>query len=102
METKDLTSVKNFQYSETEKVFSKAQDFLPINGTDYVELYVGNAKQSAHFYKTAFGFQDLGYAGLETGVKDYTSYVLQQGKIRLVLTTPFNAESETVMVMGYA
>ncbi len=94
METKDLTSVKNFQYSETEKVFSKAQDFLPINGTDYVELYVGNAKQSAHFYKTAFGFQDLGYAGLETGVKDYTSYVLQQGKIRLVLTTPFNAESE--------
>jgi len=94
METKDLTSVKNFQYTETEKVFEKAQDFLPINGTDYVELYVGNAKQSAHFYKTAFGFQDLAYAGLETGIKEFTSYVLQQGKIRLVLTTPFNPESE--------
>lgn len=97
METKDLTAVKNFQYSETEKVFAKAQDFLPINGTDYVELYVGNAKQSAHFYKTAFGFQDLAYAGLETGVREYTSYVLQQGKIRLVLTTPFNPESEMAM-----
>jgi 4-hydroxyphenylpyruvate dioxygenase len=56
METKDLTAVKNFDYSG-EKVFEKAEDFLPINGTDYVELYVGNAKQAAHYYKTAFGFQ---------------------------------------------
>lgn len=94
METLDLTAVKNYQYSETEKIFENAKDFLPINGTDYVELYVGNAKQSAHYYKTAFGFQDLAYAGLETGVKDYTSYVLQQGKIRLVLTTPFKTDSE--------
>ncbi len=84
----NLTAVKNFNYSETKKIFEKAQDFLPILGTDYVELYVGNAKQAAHFYKTAFGFQDLAYAGLETGVRDRTSYVLQQGKIRLVLTTP--------------
>jgi len=94
MEPLDLTEVKNYQYSETQKVFDKAQDFLPINGTDYVELYVGNAKQAAHFYKTAFGFQDLAYAGLETGVKTHTSYVLQQGKIRLVLTTPFDENSE--------
>ncbi len=94
METLDLTAVKNYQYSETEKIFENAKDFLPINGTDYVELYVGNAKQSAHYYKTAFGFQDLAYAGLETGVKDYTSYVLQQGKIRLVLTTPFKTDSD--------
>jgi 4-hydroxyphenylpyruvate dioxygenase len=67
-------------------------DFLPLNGTDYVEFYVGNAKQAAHYYKTAFGFQDLAYAGPETGVRDRASYVLQQGKIRLVLTTPLHAD----------
>lgn len=89
----DLTTVKNFSYSG-QKIFDKAQDFLPINGTDYVELIVGNAKQAAHYYKTALGFQDLAYAGLETGLRDRTSYVLQQGKIRLVLTTPFDPESE--------
>ncbi|MBG7629405.1 MAG: 4-hydroxyphenylpyruvate dioxygenase [Bacteroidetes bacterium] len=69
-------------------MFSEAEDFLPLLGTDYVELYVGNAKQAAHYYKTAFGFQSLAYAGLETGIKDRTSYVLVQDKIRLVLTTP--------------
>ncbi len=58
----------------------KATDFLPINGTDHLELYVGNAKQAAHFYKTAFGFQTKAYAGPETGVRDRVSYVLQQGK----------------------
>ncbi len=89
----NLTEVKNYSYSG-EKIFDKAQDFLPINGTDYVELYVGNAKQAAHYYKTAFGFQSLAYRGLETGCRDRTSYVLQQGKIRLVLTTPFDPESE--------
>lgn len=89
----NLTAVKNYSYSG-EKVFEQAQDFLPINGTDYVELYVGNAKQAAHYYKTAFGFQSLAYRGLETGCRDRTSYVLQQGKIRLVLTTPFDPESE--------
>ncbi|MAE84245.1 MAG: 4-hydroxyphenylpyruvate dioxygenase [Flammeovirgaceae bacterium] len=66
-------------------------DFLPINGTDYIELYVGNCKQAAHFYKTAFGFQDLAYAGLETGLKDRESYVLVQNKIRLVLTSPLKS-----------
>jgi 4-hydroxyphenylpyruvate dioxygenase len=90
---KDLTAVKNYDYSG-EKVFEKAQDFLPINGTDFVELYVGNAKQAAHYYKTAFGFKSLAYCGLETGDKEKTSYVLQQGKIRLVLTTPFDPDSE--------
>ncbi len=90
----DLTEVKNFKYSETTKIFKEAQDFLPILGTDYVEMYVGNAKQAAHFYKTAFGFQELAYSGLETGQRDKVSYVLQQGKIRLVLTTPFDKNSE--------
>jgi 4-hydroxyphenylpyruvate dioxygenase len=93
METTDLTKVQNFNYSQ-HKIFDKAQDFLPIKGTDFVELYVGNAKQAAHYYKTAFGFQDLAYAGLETGIRDRTSYVLQQGKIRLVLTTPFDPASD--------
>ena len=71
-----------------EKVIPDAEDFLPLNGTDYIEMYVGNAKQAAHYYKTAFGFQSLAYSGLETGVKDRVSYVLAQDKIRLVLTTP--------------
>jgi 4-hydroxyphenylpyruvate dioxygenase len=88
-----MSTLKNTEYG-LEKIFAEAQDFLPLNGTDYVELYVGNAKQAAHFYKTAFGFQSLAYAGLETGVKDRVSYVLVQDKIRLVLTTPLNTESE--------
>jgi len=71
---------------------AQAQDFLPINGTDHIELYVGNAKQAAHYYKTAFGFQSVAYAGPETGVKETASYVLQQGKIRLVLTTPLHSD----------
>lgn len=69
-------------------------DFLPLNGTDYVEFYVGNAKQAAHFYKTAFGFQSLAYAGPETGMKDRASYVLVQNKLRFVLTTPLRPGSE--------
>lgn len=93
MEAKNLTGVKDYEYSGR-KIFEKAQDFLPINGTDYVELYVGNAKQAAHYYKTAFGFQELAYAGLETGVRDRCSYVLVQDKIRLVLTSPFDPDSE--------
>jgi len=70
----------------------KARDFLPLNGTDHVEFYVGNAKQAAHFYKTAFGFESLAYAGPETGVRDRASYVLKQDKIRLVLTTPLHSD----------
>jgi 4-hydroxyphenylpyruvate dioxygenase len=84
--------IKNVEYG-LEKIFEGAQDFLPLLGTDYVEFYVGNAKQSAHFYKTAFGFQSFAYAGLETGLKDRTSYVLKQDKIRLVLTTALRSDS---------
>lgn len=76
-----------------EKIFKDAQDFLPLLGTDYVEFYVGNAKQAAHFYKTAFGFQSYAYKGLETGCKDYASYVLKQDKIKIVLTTPLSSKS---------
>jgi 4-hydroxyphenylpyruvate dioxygenase len=69
------------------------EDFLPLKGTDHIELYVGNAKQAAFFYKTAFGFQDLAYAGPETGVRDKASYVLRQGKVTLVLTTPLRPDN---------
>lgn len=74
------------------KEVEKTQDFLPINGTDYVEFYVGNAKQAAHYYKTAFGFQSHAYAGPETGVRDRASYVLVQNKLRFVFTTPLQPE----------
>lgn len=67
-----LTGIQNYDYG-LQKIFSDAEDFLPLLGTDYVELYVGNAKQAAHYYKTAFGFQSLAYAGLETGVRDRLS-----------------------------
>ena len=69
-------------------------DFLPLQGTDYVEFYVGNAKQAAHFYKTAFGFQSLAYAGPETGMKDKVSYVIRQNKLTFVLTTPLRPGNE--------
>jgi 4-hydroxyphenylpyruvate dioxygenase len=84
--------IKNVDYG-LEKIFEGAQDFLPLLGTDYVEFYVGNAKQSAHYYKTAFGFQSHAYAGLETGLTDRASYVLKQDKIRIVLTTALNSNS---------
>ena len=70
-----------------------AEDFLPLNGTDYVEFYVGNAKQAAYFYQSAFGFQITGYRGPETGHRAAASYLLQQGKIRFVLTTAFSPDS---------
>ena len=85
--------VKSVEYG-LEKIFEGAQDFLPLMGTDYVELYVGNAKQAAHYYKTAFGFQSHAYKGLETGSREEVSYVLKQDKIRLVLTTPLNSKSK--------
>jgi len=68
-------------------------DFLPLQGTDFVEFYVGNAKQAAHFYKTAFGFQSLAYAGPETGVKEKVSYVIRQNKLTFVLTTPLKSNN---------
>lgn len=69
-------------------------DFLPLHGTDYVEFYVGNAKQAAHFYKTAFGFQSLAYAGPETGQMDRVSYVIRQNKLTFMLTTPLRPGNE--------
>lgn len=87
--SKKVESVNN----GLEKIFEGAQDFLPLLGTDYVEFYVGNAKQSAHYYKTAFGFESCAYKGLETGSKDTVSYVLKQDKIRIVLTSALNSKS---------
>lgn len=84
----DSTSLK------LEKKVPAAEDFLPLLGTDFVELYVGNAKQAAYYYQHAWGFQPVAYAGLETGRKDSVSYVLQQGKIRLVLTSPLKPEGD--------
>jgi len=68
------------------------QDFLPLNGTDYLEFYVGNARQAAHYYRTAFGFRLAAYRGPETGTRDRASYVLVQHKIRFVLTTPLDPD----------
>src|ERR1043165_7407557 len=73
---------------------NKAEDFLPLNGTDHVEFYVGNAKQSAYYYQSAWGYELAAYAGPETGVRDRASYVLEQGKIRLVLTSALSPEHE--------
>lgn len=77
----------------TKNTTTSQADFLPLHGTDYVEFYVGNAKQAAHFYKTAFGFQSLAYAGPETGVKDKVSYAIRQNKLTFVLTTPLRANN---------
>ena len=70
----------------------RSADFLPLEGTDHVEFYVGNAKQAAHFYRHVMGFQPLAYAGPETGMRDRASYVLQQNRIRIVLTTPLRPD----------
>lgn len=78
----------------TKPTASTGKDFLPLNGTDHIEFYVGNAKQSSYFYRSAFGFQPLAYAGPETGVRDRASYVLRQNKITLVLTTPLHPGGE--------
>lgn len=78
----------------TTQMATTTNDFLPLQGTDYVEFYVGNAKQAAHFYKTAFGFQSLAYTGPETGVKDKVSYVIRQNKLTFVLTTSLKADND--------
>ncbi len=75
---------------ESLSALSETADFLPILGTDYIEFYVGNAKQAAYFYQHAFGFQPLAYRGLETGCREAASYVLRQGKVTFVLTTPYH------------
>jgi len=75
-------------------LITQSLDFLPLQGTDYVEFYVGNAKQAAHYYMSAFGFQAVAYAGPETGLKDRASYVIRQNKLTFVLTTPLTPDSE--------
>ena len=72
----------------TARAAETVTDTFPINGTDYVEFYVGNAKQASHYYRTAFGFQLVAYRGPETGTRDRASYLLQQNKVRLILTSP--------------
>jgi len=77
----------------TNNTITDAADFLPLEGTDYVEFYVGNAKQAAHFYKTALGFQSMAYAGPETGVKDKVSYAIRQHKLTFVFTTALRKDN---------
>jgi 4-hydroxyphenylpyruvate dioxygenase len=84
------TTIDRRQHPEVQT----AKDFLPLNGTDHVEFYVGNARQAAYFYRVAFGMSLVAYAGPETGQRDRASYVLQQGKIRFVLTTPLRPAGE--------
>ena len=72
------------------------KDFLPLKGTDHVEFYVGNARQAAYFYRVAFGMSLVAYAGPETGQRDRASYVVQQGKVRFVLTTPLPSPSTSI------
>ncbi len=79
--------------SNTASAIAQQTDFLPLLGTDYVEFYVGNAKQAAHFYKTAFGFQSLAYSGPETGSKDKVSYAVRQNKLTFVFTTPLRSQN---------
>lgn len=80
--------------NELETKNNTAEDFLPLLGTDHIELYVGNAKQSAYYYQSAWGYELVGYSGPETGVRDRASYVLQQGKIRLILTSSIHTDTE--------
>jgi 4-hydroxyphenylpyruvate dioxygenase len=79
--------------AEPKREQSAQTDFLPLQGTDYVEFYVGNAKQAAHYYKTAFGFQSLAYCGPETGTKDRASYAIRQNKLTFVLTTALRPDN---------
>jgi len=78
----------------TSPTIETAHDTFPINGTDFIEFYVGNAKQAAHFYQTAFGFTIAGYRGPETGVRDRASYLLEQNKLRFVLTSALGPAGE--------
>ncbi len=80
--------------STIQPVQTATTDFLPLQGTDYVEFYVGNAKQAAHYYISAFGFQPIAYLGPETGHKDRASYVVRQNKLTFVLTTPIRSGNE--------
>ena len=80
--------------AQPEKIYDSAQDFMPLNGTDYIEIYVSNSKQAAHYFMSAFGFQPFAYAGLETGLTDRESYVVSQDKIRFILTSPLKSGTD--------
>jgi len=86
-----MDSIKELK--NPDKIFKDAKDFLPLLGIDYVEFYVGNAKQSSHYFKSAFGFQSEAYSGLETGDRENVSFVIKQEKIRLVLTSSYKSNS---------
>ena len=87
--------------TQTMPAAETAHDVFPINGTDYIEFYVGNAKQASHYYRAAFGFQLVGYRGPETGTRDRASYLLQQDKIRIVLTTAIRPDlSDTARLVA--
>jgi len=86
-----MDSIKELK--NPDKIFKDAKDFLPLLGIDYVEFYVGNAKQSSHYFKSAFGFQSEAYSGLETGNRENVSFVIKQEKIRLVLTSSYKSNS---------
>jgi len=88
-----MTPDSNFATTSLKSAVDTGTDFLPINGTDYVEFYVGNAQQAAHYYQSAFGFQLRAYQGLETGVRDRSSFLLQQGKVRFLLTSALHPDS---------
>src|SRR3954449_7604521 len=79
--------------TQTTPLGNETRDFMPLHGIDHVELWVGNAKQAAYFFTRAYGFTEVAYSGLETGMRDNTSHVLQQGRIRLVLTGALGSES---------
>jgi len=80
------------QLAEKPSQHASQQDFLPLNGTDYVEFYVGNARQASYFYRAAFGMKLVAYRGPETGTRDGASYMVQQDKIRFIFTTPLHPE----------
>jgi 4-hydroxyphenylpyruvate dioxygenase len=90
----DLKKIIMANITASDKKQDTQTDFLPLQGTDYVELYVGNAKQAAHYYMSAFGFQALAYSGPETGVRDRASYAVRQNKLTLVVTTPIRPNNE--------
>src|SRR6188508_1125235 len=90
----DFKKINMATSTTSDKKQNVQTDFLPLQGTDYVEFYVGNAKQAAHYYMSAFGFQALAYAGPETGIKDRASYAVRQNKLTLVLTTPIRPNNE--------
>src|SRR5690348_1130360 len=88
------SSAEAIMQTETLAPAALPTDTFPINGTDFVEFYVGNAKQASHYYRTAFGFQLVGYRGPETGTRDRASYLLQQNKIRLIVTSALGPDGE--------